>query len=83
MALTGHSCTPHACPFDARPSCKRLTHAQPFVANAEQLLGLSRRVLGARAATALIKHSFFGHFCAGAGRQAGCDCVTCGSVVCT
>eukprot|EP00195_Chlamydomonas_chlamydogama_P012380 CAMPEP_0202907550 /NCGR_PEP_ID=MMETSP1392-20130828/43042_1 /ASSEMBLY_ACC=CAM_ASM_000868 /TAXON_ID=225041 /ORGANISM="Chlamydomonas chlamydogama, Strain SAG 11-48b" /LENGTH=585 /DNA_ID=CAMNT_0049596507 /DNA_START=23 /DNA_END=1777 /DNA_ORIENTATION=+ len=40
-----------------------------FVRNADQLLALSRKTLGAGITNAVIKHTFFNHFCAGENTQ--------------
>lgn len=38
---------------------------QPFVDHAEALLSLSHRLLGSRLTEAVVKATFFAHFCAG------------------
>lgn len=39
--------------------------SQPFVEHAESLLSLSHRLLGSRLTEAVVKATFFAHFCAG------------------
>lgn len=43
----------------------RLCGVQSFVHNSETLLGLSKRLLGQSLTYAVVKHTFFKHFCAG------------------
>lgn len=45
---------------------------QPFVQHAQTMLDLSRKVLGDRLTYAVVKNTFFKHFCAGGSGMASC-----------
>jgi len=47
----------------------RICTIQPFVKNANSLLNLSNRILGSTFTDAVVRHTFFNHFCGGETKQ--------------